>query len=183
MSGFSAASSRGRQGGCSRRGQRRGPGRSRCCVSLRNPTLALRLQRLQQRASDEVAVLVDLALHLRHVGAAFAFRCAHVQELGRVVPFVQGLALLQAVVALQADQAAFQHLGKRLGQRRLSHAGLALQQQRALQLERQEHGRGQPPVGKIAHALQGRHQGVDGGQRRRGHGHGRGNVHYYSFYS
>ena len=43
---FSAASSRGRQGGCSRRGQRRGPGRGRCCVALRNPTLALRLQRL-----------------------------------------------------------------------------------------------------------------------------------------
>ena len=59
---------------------------------------------------------------------------AHVQQLRRVVPFVEGFAQLQAVVALQAQQLALQRDGERLGELGLADAGLAFQQQRALQL-------------------------------------------------
>jgi hypothetical protein len=117
-----------------------------------------RLQGLQQRAADQVAGLIDLALHLLH--AFTPLHSPHVQQLRGVVPFVQRLALLQPVVALQAQQLALQRLRQRLGQLGLAHAGLAFQQQGALQLERQEHGRGQAAVGKVAHALQRLLQGV-----------------------
>jgi len=92
-----------------------------------------RLQRLQQRAADEVALLIDLALELRGVGTAAALGGAHVQKLRGVVPLVQRLALLEAVVALQPDQAARQHARERLRKRRLADARLAFEQQRALQ--------------------------------------------------
>ncbi len=85
------------------------------------------------------------------------------QQLGRVVPFIQRLALLHAVIALQPDQAALQHACQRLGQCGLAHAGLALQQQRPLQPQGQEDGRGQAPVGEIAFGLQRGGQGVYGG--------------------
>ena len=62
-------------------------------------------QRLQQRAADQVAVLVDLALDLRNGVAASGFQPGlggtHVQQLRRVVPLVQSFALLQTVVTLQ----------------------------------------------------------------------------------
>ena len=90
------------------------------------------------------------------------------QQLRRVVPFVERLALLHAVIALQANHLTRQNLGQRLRQRGLAHARLALQQQRALELERQKHGRGQPAIGKIAHALQVLQQSID---RQAGHIH------------
>ncbi len=129
------------------------------------------LQGLQQRAAYQVALLVDLLLGALQ---AVLIRCgrglrrgqlgrAQVQQLGRVVPFIQRLALLHAVIALQPDQAARQHACQRLGQRGLAHAGLALQQQRPLQPQGQEDGRGQAPVGEIAFGLQRGGQGVYGG--------------------
>ena len=57
------------------------------------------------------------------------------QQLGSVVPFIQRFALLQAVIALQANELALQCDAKRLGQLGFTDAGFALQQQRALQLE------------------------------------------------
>jgi hypothetical protein len=77
-----------------------------------------------------------------------------VQQLRGVVPFVERLALLQPVVALQAQQLALQRLRQRLGQLGLADAGLAFEQQRALQLQREEHGRGQAPVGEVAGLLE-----------------------------
>ena len=68
----------------------------------------------------------------------------------RVVPLVERLALLQAVVALQAQQLALQGARQRLGELGLADAGLAFEQQRALQLERQEDGGGEAAVGEVA---------------------------------
>ena len=93
-----------------------------------------RLQGLQQRAANQIAVLVDLSLNVGCVaipaagppqgggrplggqrghasaerGGASTFSSAHVQQLSGVVPFVQRFALLQAVIALQANQLALQ---------------------------------------------------------------------------
>jgi hypothetical protein len=125
-----------------------------------------RLQGQQQGAPDQVSVLVHLALHL--VGLLLAFHGAHVQQLRGVVPFVQSFALFDPVVALQPQQLALQGLGQRLGQLGLADAGLALQQQRALQLQGQEDGRGQPAIGKVANSFQRPADGVDAGKRRAG---------------
>ena len=101
--------------------------------------------------------MVDLALHALRLQLATgaALRGAHVQQLRGVVPFVQGFALLQAVVALQADQGAAQGRGQGLGQLGFADAGFAFKQQRALQLECQKHGGGQAPLGKIPGLAQG----------------------------
>ena len=121
------------------------------------------LQCLQQWPADQVARLVHLALYLGHVGLA-ALRGTHVQQLGGVVPFVQGFALLQPVVALQAQQLPAQHFGECLGEFGLADAGLAFEQERALQLERQKNSRGQPAVGVVAGRLKGSHQGINTGK-------------------
>ena len=52
------------------------------------------------------------------------------QELLLVVPLVERLGLVEALVALQADQAGAGHLGHRLGQLGLAGAGRALDQDR-----------------------------------------------------
>ncbi len=121
-----------------------------------------RLQRLQQRAADQVARLVDLALDF--FGGDFVLRGAHVQQLRRVVPLVQGLALLHAVVTLQAQHGTAQHLGQRLGQLGLAHARLAFEQQRALQLHGEKDGGGELARRVVTHALQGVGQVVDAGE-------------------
>ena len=52
------------------------------------------------------------------------------QQLLLVVPLVQRLGLVEALVALEADQAGAEHLGHRLGQLGLAGAGRALDQDR-----------------------------------------------------
>ena len=52
------------------------------------------------------------------------------QQLARVVPLVERLAGVDALVALQPVQRRVQHAGQRLGRLRLADARLALQQQR-----------------------------------------------------
>ena len=63
------------------------------------------------------------------------------QQLLLVVPLVEGLGLVEALVALQADQAGAGHLGHRLGQLGLAGAGRALDQDRLAQ-----------PLGQVDHA-------------------------------
>ena len=103
--------------------------------------------------------LVDLALGFFRAG--FAFGGTQMQQLSGVVPLVQRLALLQAVVALQAQQLARQHLGQGLGQLGLADAGFALQQQRAAQAQGQKGRSSQAPIGEVARALQGLGERVD----------------------
>ena len=80
---------------------------------------------------------------------------AHVQQLRGVIPFVQGFALLQAVVTLQAQHVTLQSQAQGFGQFGFADPGLALQQQRALQLERQKNRSSQAAIRKIPDRLQG----------------------------
>ena len=84
------------------------------------------------------------------------------QQLGRIVPLVQGLTLLQAVVALQAQELALQDPGECLGKLSLAHARLTLQQQGALQFEGQKDSCGQAAVGKVPHRRKRTDQVIDG---------------------
>ncbi|MCY1531546.1 hypothetical protein D9M68_667750 [compost metagenome] len=104
--------------------------------------------------------LVDLGLHVACRPGGFGR--AHVQQLRGVVPFIERLALLHAVVALQAQQLAVQGRRQRLGQLGLADARLAFEQQRTLQLEREEYRSGQAAVGKVAGLPQAVGKGVDG---------------------
>ncbi len=88
-------------------------------------------------------------------------------ELPRIVPLVQGLGRVDALVELEPEQRRVEHLGQRLARLGLADAGLALEQDRLGQLTGQEQRRRQPPIGEVVDvvglALQavrvGRHHG------------------------
>ena len=61
---------------------------------------------------------------------------------------------VDALVALEPDQARAHHPGERLGHLGLAHARLALEQQRLLQRGREVDGSGEAPVGEVALAGQ-----------------------------
>jgi hypothetical protein len=88
---------------------------------------------LQQRAADEELGAEELLLVDRPL-----LRRADVQELARVVPLVDRVGDVQALVALQADQARAHRAGQGLGRLGLADARLALQQQGLLDGQREE---------------------------------------------
>ena len=76
------------------------------------------------------------------------------QQLLAVVPLVQRLGLVQALVALQADQPASGRPGERLGELGLADAGRALDQHRLAQALREIGDERGGLVGEIADALE-----------------------------
>ena len=74
------------------------------------------------------------------------------------------IAFVSQVAESVGPEGRYLHLG--LTSSDVVDTGLALQQQGALELERQEHRRGQPAVGEVTHPLQRLRQRVDGVQRR-----------------
>ena len=83
------------------------------------------------------------------------------QQLRRIVPLVQRFALLEPVIALQAQQFALQHQRQRLGQLCFADAGLTFEQQGPLQLEREKNRSAKPAVSEIADSLERQAQAVD----------------------
>ena len=71
------------------------------------------------------------------------------EQLTLVVPVVERLARGQALVALQPHQRRVQGLGEDLRGGRLADPGLALEQQRQPEPERQEDRRRHPFVGEV----------------------------------
>jgi hypothetical protein len=65
---------------------------------------------------------------------------AQFKQLSRVVPLVQGVTHVQALVALQANEIGAERGRHRTGERGLADAGLALEKQRALQAKREKQG-------------------------------------------
>ncbi len=106
----------------------------------------------QQRPAHEEALGVELVLQGLGGGArrpAGGLGGPQVQELAGVVPLVDGLGDVDALVALEADQLAAGPAGQDLGHLGLADAGLALEQQRALQRQGEEDRRGQAVVGQV----------------------------------
>ena len=68
------------------------------------------------------------------------------QQLLLVVPFVEGLALVQAFVALQPHQVPVKGRGHDLGHLGFAHTGSALNEQRPAQCQGHIHGGGQGVV-------------------------------------
>ena len=101
------------------------------------------LQNLQQRARDQETVVVNVDLALAGL--------ADGEKLALVVPFVERMRGVDALVALQPDQLARQERGDRLGGFGLADAGRALEQQRLAEPDGQEDRGRKAVVGEIAH--------------------------------
>ena len=107
---------------------------------------------LQQGPSQQEGLGEDVLLDVLPLLAAGRFADAlglDAQELLLVVPLVEGLRLVQPLVALQADQPGVEHLGHRLGQLRLAGAGRAFDQDRLAEPLGQVHDAGDPFVGEV----------------------------------
>ena len=99
------------------------------------------LDRLEQRAPDQELGAEELGLVDRSL-----LRGADVQQLPRVVPLVDGVRDVEALVALEADQPRAERLRDRLRGLGLADPRLAFEQQRLLELQREEERRRQPAV-------------------------------------
>ena len=77
------------------------------------------------------------------------------QQLLLVVPLVERLGLVEALVALQADQAGAGDRGDRLGQLGLADTGRPLDQHRLLEPVGEEHDAGDGGVGEVVDARAG----------------------------
>ena len=108
-----------------------------------------RINRLQQRPLDQKGVAVELLPRLGAIDAAGGVEDAQFEDLPRVVPFVDRVADIQAFVALQANQVGIECGGRGRGERRLANPGFALEEQRPLQLERQEQRHRERAVGDV----------------------------------
>ena len=142
----------------------------------RRRTLAW-LDRPQQRPLDQEPFLVQLGLQgvgRPAGGLAGGLGGPEVEELASVVPVVDGLGGVDALVALQPDQLAARPRRQDLGQLGLADPGLAFDEQRPAQRDRQVDRRRQPLVGQVA---VGREGGGDLVDRRRGRPVGRGHGH------
>ena len=109
------------------------------------------LERAQQRPPDQVVGAEQVLL-----AELVAGRLGEPdgQQLARVVPLVERLGGVDALVALEADQRRVEHHRQRARRLGLADARLALEQQRLRETQRQEHRRRQPLVDEV----------VDGGQ-------------------
>ncbi len=126
-----------------------------------------RLDRLQERARGEEAMgeeRVVLARDPRHrVGQRRGVRDQladtlaqqlGVEELLGVFPLVERLALVESLVALQADEMPRGHFGQGLGQLGLAHPGRPLDEHRPAHALGQEHHGGDPAIGDVAGVLE-----------------------------
>ena len=132
---------------------------ARSISSIRRTTFSCRLDRLEQRPPDEELRPEQLLLGHR----AF-LRRADVEQLARVVPLVDGVRDVEALVALEPDQPRAEDARQRLRRLRLPHARLALEQQRLLEREREvERGR-EAAVRQVARLLEAALELVDRGE-------------------
>ena len=89
---------------------------------------------LQERALDQEIGAEDVAQAFL-LGSAARLQQPDLQHLARIVPFVDGRADVEPLIALQANQARAERLGQHLGHLRLACAGLTFQEQRLAQAQ------------------------------------------------
>ncbi len=111
------------------------------------------LERLEERPSDQEVATEDV-VGGRPVRLAAGLEQPDLQHLARVVPLVDRGVDVEALVALEPDQAGTEARGQDLGELRLADAGLALEEQRAAELQGEEDGRGERPVRDVVAAAE-----------------------------
>ncbi len=120
-----------------------------------------RLERLEERPADEEVGAEDV-VGGRLLGLAARLEQPDLEHLARVVPLVDRGVDVETLVALQPDQPRAERGGQDLGQLGLADAGLALEQQRAAELERQEDRRRDGAIGDVVAAPEVVLDGLDG---------------------
>jgi hypothetical protein len=115
----------------------------------------------EQRPLDQKGIGEQLTLGRSWIQRVRAFEQSNLEDLPRVVPLVDGVADVEALVALQADQLGvergredFRHFG-------LADPGLAFEEQRPLQAQREIGRDGEPSPGDVLLAGHGLLQLVD----------------------
>ncbi len=131
----------------------------------------VRLERLEERPLDQELAAEDV-VGGRPVCLTAGLQEPDLEHLARVVPLVDSGVDVQALVALEADQPAAERRGENLGELGLADAGLAFEQQRAPELERQEDRGRERAVGDVVALAEVDLDGLDGagalGSGRRG---------------
>ena len=102
------------------------------------------VDRLEQRAPDEELGTEELLL-----GHRALLRGADVQELARVVPLVDGVRDVEALVALEPNQARVESSRERLRGLGLADAGLTFEEHRLLEREPEEQRRREAAIGEV----------------------------------
>ena len=125
--------------------------------------LRIGLERLEQRAPDQEALVEDASRQTGAFRAARRLGEADLQHLPLVVPFVDRRGHIQPLVALQPHQPAAERLAQHLRDLRLADAGLAFQEQGATEAQGQIEGGGQRAIGDVVAGLKQGGRRVDGG--------------------
>ena len=107
------------------------------------------LDRLEQRAPLQELAAEQVVDRPPRIERRRRLQGADVEQLAGVIPVVEGVGDVDALVALQPDQAAAGHERERLGRLGLPHPGLALEQHRLLEREREREHRRQAAVGQV----------------------------------
>ena len=112
------------------------------------------LERLEQRAADQEVGPEDV-VGAGVLGLAARLQQPDLEHLARVVPLVDRGVDVEALVALEPDEPRAERRGEDLGELGLADAGLALEQQRPAELERQEDRRRERAVGDVVALAEG----------------------------
>jgi hypothetical protein len=126
----------------------------------------LRCDRAHQRAREQELLAEDVLLD--GLPACVRRLRLDAQQLLAVVPLVQRLGLVEALVALQPHQLAAEVLGERLGQLGLADAGRSLDEHGLAQPRGEERDERRGLARKVAHRAQAGRHFCDGRGRRGG---------------
>ena len=118
------------------------------------------VDRVQQRPPQQELGTEDLPFRQPTVLALV--QQPDVEQLARVVPFIDRVREVDALVALQTDQPRAEHVGHDLGRLGLADPGLALDEQRFFELQGEVDGSRQRPVADVPPLAQTRLDVVDG---------------------
>ena len=118
-------------------------------------------QGLEQRTLDQELFAEELLGGRPAVDGASRLHQPDFEELPRIVPLVHGVADIEAFVALQPYEVDVEARREHLCDVGLADARLALEEERALQLEGEINRRGQTPIGDVELALEQRLQLLD----------------------
>ncbi len=117
---------------------------SRTAGRVRAGSIACSSGRLIRKASLYSSRRAPVAVQL-----ARGLEDAQLDELPGVIPLVDRVRDVEPLVALQPDEVGLERRGHCAGQRGLPDAGLAFEEERPSEPEREEHGHGEAVVGDV----------------------------------
>ena len=123
---------------------------------------------MRRKSSEKISVSTSENSSGAPVGSSVGALGLDVEELLAVVPLVKGLGLVEALVALEADQLTAGRAGDRLGELGLADPCGTLYQDRLTQLLGEVGDQRRGLVGEVARRLQGGLRLGHGAHRREG---------------